>query len=263
MKAKKIITIVLTVIIFVTAAFLGVSAVYRVEEVTLIVQNVSSPALEEAAQLKVALEEAYLKKSTIKADDLAAKTAFESFAYFRLTGFEKDYPGRLVITATEDEETYAVAYGENYVIFSGDGTRLSERTLMQNRADGTNNLLVSSAAVNLSANFGNTAIFRLLNTLDGLFCGIRGNVSKAELVRRAEWEWVRVYFKEGVQAAVYFPEKNAEAKAKALYESYTNGLTVAERTAGIVVISMDGKASYQPKNYLDNEFSAEENDKNE
>ena len=102
-----------------------------------------------------------------------------------------------------------------------------------------------------------------MNTLDGLFCGIRGNVVKAELVRRAEWEWVRVYFKEGVQAAVYFPEENAEAKAKALYESYTNGLTVAERTAGIVVISRGGKASYQPKNYLDNEFSAEENDKNE
>ena len=134
---------------------------------------------------------------------------------------------------------------------------------MQNRADGTDNLLVSSAAVNLSANFGDTAIFRLLNTLDGLFCGIRGNVAKAELVRRAELEWVRVYFKEGVQAVVYSPEENPEAKAKALYESYTNGLTVAERTAGIVVISMDGKASYQPKNYLDNEFSAEENDKNE
>lgn len=264
MKAKKIITIVLTVIIFVTAAFLGVSAVYRVEEVTLIVQNVSSPALEEAAQLKVALEEAYLKKSTIKADDLAAKTAFESFAYFRLTGFEKDYPGRLVITATEDEETYAVAYGENYVIFSGDGTRLSERALMQNRADGTNNLLVSSAAVNLSANFCNTAIFRLLNTLDGLFCGIRGNVVKAELVRRADLVvLVRLYFREGVQAAVYTPDENAQAKANALYECYTNGLTVAERTAGVIVVSRKAKATYQPKNYLDNEFSAEENDKNE
>ena len=51
MKAKKIITIVLTVIVFFTAAFLGVSAVYRVEEVTLVVENVSSPALEEAAAL--------------------------------------------------------------------------------------------------------------------------------------------------------------------------------------------------------------------
>ena len=106
MKAKKIITIVLTVIVFFTAAFLGVSAVYRVEEVTLVVKNVSSPALEEAAALRTVLEEAYLKKSTIKADDAAAKSAFENFAYFRLTGFEKDYPGRLVITATEDAEVY-------------------------------------------------------------------------------------------------------------------------------------------------------------
>ena len=253
MKAKKIITIVLTVIVFCTAAFLGVSAVYRVEEVTLIVKNVSSPALQEAEELKAALESAYLKKSTIKADDLAAKSAFENFAYFRLTGFEKDYPGRLVITATEDEETYAVASGENYVIYSGDATRLSVRDSLKNRADGTDNLLVYSSAQNLSENFGDTAIFTLLNTLDTLFGGVRGNVVKAELVRRADLVWVRLYFREGVQAAVYTPDENAQAKANALYECYTNGLTVAERTAGVIVVSREGKAAYQPKNYLDEE----------
>lgn len=262
MKAKKIVTIVLTVIVFITAAFLGVSAVYRVEEVTLIVQNVSSPALEEAAQLKIVLEEAYLKKSTIKADDLAAKTAFEGFAYFRMTGFEKDYPGRLVITATEDEEAYAVADGDNYAIFSVDGTRLSLRSSLKNRADGKDNLLVTSAAENLSRNFGSTAVFKLLNTLDTLFCGIRANVVKAELVRHAELEWVRLYFKEGVQAVVYLPEDKAEEKANALYECYTNGLTVAERTAGIVVVSRKAKATYQPKNHLDNESETEENGEN-
>lgn len=111
--------------IFYGGVFRQVSAVYRVEEVTLVVENVSSPALEEAAALRTVLEEAYLKKSTIKADDAAAKSAFENFAYFRLTGFEKDYPGRLVITATEDAEVYAVANGGNYVIYSGDGTKLS------------------------------------------------------------------------------------------------------------------------------------------
>ena len=166
MKAKKIITIVLTVIVFFTAAFLGVSAVYRVEEVTLVVKNVSSPALEEAAALRTVLEEAYLKKSTIKADDAAAKSAFENFAYFRLTGFEKDYPGRLVITATEDAEVYAVANGGNYVIYSGDGTKLSVRDSVKNRADGTDNLLVTSQTENLAAHFETSSVFSFLKTLD-------------------------------------------------------------------------------------------------
>ena len=259
MKAKKIITIVLTVIVFFTAAFLGVSAVYRVEEVTLVVENVSSPALEEAEALRTVLEEAYLKKSTIKADDAAAKSAFENFAYFRLTGFEKDYPGRLVITATEDAEVYAVANGGNYVIYSGDGTKLSVRDSVKNRADGTDNLLVTSQTENLAAHFETSSVFLFLKTLDALFGGIRGNVAKAELVRRAELEWVRVYFKEGVQAAIYFPEEKAVEKANALYECYTNGLTVAERTAGFVAVSKGAEAIYHPENYPDNESVTEEN----
>ena len=47
MKAKKIVTVLLTAIVFLSAAFLGVSAVYRVEEVTLVTQNVSAPAEQE------------------------------------------------------------------------------------------------------------------------------------------------------------------------------------------------------------------------
>lgn len=254
MKAKKIITIVLTVIVFFTAAFLGVSAVYRVEEVTLVVENVSSPALEEAAALRTVLEEAYLKKNTIKADDAAAKSAFENFAYFRLTGFEKDYPGRLVITATEDAEVYAVANGGNYVIYSGDGTKLSVRDSVKNRADGTDNLLVTSQTENLAAHFETSSVFSFLKTLDALFGGIRGNVTQAELVQPASSEdsaWLRVYFREGVQAAVYVPSAKAEDKAAALYECYTKGLSVAERTTGVIAVSKDAGAVYQPKNYLD------------
>ena len=51
MRAKKIVTIILTLVVFFTAAFLGVSAVYRIEEVTLVLDHVSMPALEEAAAL--------------------------------------------------------------------------------------------------------------------------------------------------------------------------------------------------------------------
>ena len=40
MRAKKIVTIILTLVVFFTAAFLGVSAVYRIEEVTLVLDHV-------------------------------------------------------------------------------------------------------------------------------------------------------------------------------------------------------------------------------
>lgn len=252
MKAKKIVTILLTVIVFLSAAFLGVSAVYRVEEVTLITHNVSAPAETEAARLKEQLEKAYLKRSTILADDTAAKAAVASFSYFRLTGFEKDYPGRLVITATEDIETYAVSRGEKYAVYSAEGTLLSVRESAINRADGKDNLLVFGVETESGAengeNFIRSAVFTVLQTLDLSLSGIRGNVWKAELSKptsRPQDNFLTVFFREGVQAVIYAPDSFPQEKAEALYKTYTDELTQSQRISGKIIIALDCSAHYQ------------------
>ncbi|MDD6995988.1 MAG: hypothetical protein SPH68_04610 [Candidatus Borkfalkiaceae bacterium] len=256
MKAKKIVTVLLTAIVFLSAAFLGVSAVYRVEEVTLVTHNVSAAAETEAEQLKAQLEKAYLKRSTILADDAAAKEAIAAFAYFRLTGFEKDYPGRLIVTATEDIETYAVARGENYAIYSAEGTLLSVRESKKNRADGTDNLTVlgiksaeeSAGAESGAGNFADTAVFSVLRALDLSLSGIRGNVTKAELVKptsRPQDDYLTVFFREGVQAVIYAPDSFPQEKAAALYKTYAEELTLFQRTCGTIYVSLDCSAHYQ------------------
>ncbi|MGN1052915.1 MAG: hypothetical protein ACI4SH_05950 [Candidatus Scatosoma sp.] len=245
MKAKKIVTVILTAIVFLSAAFLGVSAVYRVEEVTLVTHNVSAPAEQEAAQLKASLEKAYLKRSTILADATAAKEAVAAFSYFRLTGFEKEYPGRLVITATEDNETYAVSRGGKYAVYSAEGTLLSVRETPKNRADGSDNLLVLGAEE--AENFAETAVFAFLHALDLSLSGIRGNAVKAELKKptsRPEDDYLTLSFREGVQAVIYAPGNDPQKKAEALYAEYTSGLSLFQRTTGTIYVSLDGTTHY-------------------
>lgn len=248
MKAKKVVTVVLTLVVFLTAAFLGVSAVYRIEEVTLFVEHVSAPAIEEAAALKEALENAYLKCSTIAADDEAAKAAFEDFSYFRLTGFEKQYPGRLLITATEDAEVYAVQSGDVYEVYSASGTLLSTRQDGKNRADGKDNVFVFG--VEGAGEFVNTPVFAALSTLDRLLEGVRSNVTEATLQsptsnKKDDILWLT--FREGVRAKIYAPSERAEEKAASLCALYSEGLSVSDRTQGTIYVPDSGEAYYSSK----------------
>ena len=246
MRAKKIVTIILTLVVFFTAAFLGVSAVYRIEEVTLVLDHVSMPALEEAAALKESLEKAYLKRSTIGADDTAAKEEIAKFSYFRLTGFKKDYPGRLVITAKEDAEVYAVRRGDLYEICSASGAVLSLRESAKNRADGKDNLFVEGLSA--TENFSLSPAYAILKTLDEKFGGIRANVTEVRLGSPAsDFYYLDVSFREGVKARIYTPDSRPEGKAEELYVYYAEKLTVAQRTKGAIYVPENGNASYSER----------------
>lgn len=246
MKAKKIITIFLTLVVFFTAAFLGISAVYRIEEVTLVLDHVSDAALNEAAELKESLEKAYLKHSTISADDTAAKEAVAGFAYFRLMSFKKDYPSRLVITAQEDAEVYAVERENSYEICSAYGTTLSIRDSGKNRADGKDNLFVKG--VSIGETFGASSIYTILQTLDEKFGGIRANITEVSLISPAtNFYYLDISFREGVMARIYTPGSLSAEKAAVLYDYYSTTLTIAQRTKGTIYVSDNASASYSER----------------
>ena len=82
---KKILTIVLSVLIFLAAAFIGVANVYRVDGVVLDAKTVSEEAKIEAKQMQVELEEAYRGESSLFAKNEAALAIIEKYPYFRLT----------------------------------------------------------------------------------------------------------------------------------------------------------------------------------
>ena len=126
---KKLWVILLTALVFLSGSVLGVSTVYRVDEVTVDALVVSKEAEAEAETLKDRLEEAYKKASIFFANDEKAQEVLADFPYFRLTDFEKSYPNRLIFKITEDAEVYALenAAGQEYYILGEDGMLLDIR----------------------------------------------------------------------------------------------------------------------------------------
>ena len=116
---KKLWTILLTVFVFLAGSMLGISTVYRVDTVTVNVNYVTGVAKDEGAKVQILLQETYQGASTIFAKQKAAEKVLEEYPYFRITGFEKSYPKRLVIELTENAEVYAIektAGAEYYIL---------------------------------------------------------------------------------------------------------------------------------------------------
>ena len=119
MHKRNVIAIILTALIFIAAALLGVSSVYRVSAVTLDVSVISEAAKGEADELQRKLAERYRDESIFFVEKQEAEEEFAAFPYFRMVSFKKTYPNRLVIQANEDAELFAVDRGNGYYILGG------------------------------------------------------------------------------------------------------------------------------------------------
>jgi hypothetical protein len=113
---KKILVIVLTALIFLSAAFIGVANVYRLDGVVLDAKMFSEAAKAEASAIQVELQAVYTGESSLLAKDDEAKAVIEKYPYFRLTKFEKRYPNLLEIEVTEDMEKWAMYIGIGLVL---------------------------------------------------------------------------------------------------------------------------------------------------
>ena len=118
MRIRNVVAVILTAIVFLSAAALGVSNVYRVDAVTLDVSVISDAAREEADALQKNLLGRYEKDSIFFASEREAEEEFAAFPYFRMVSFRKEYPNRLVISASEDAEVFAAARedGSYYIL---------------------------------------------------------------------------------------------------------------------------------------------------
>ncbi len=245
-RKKTIWVIVLTVVVFLSMVTLGIDSVYRIDAVTLNATVVSEEAKEEAVLLQERLTDAYEEKSVFSVDRTEAENILKEFPYFRLLGFQKSYPNRIVVTVTEDEETYAVSAGDGqYYVLGSDGLILGVRETYENRLDGGNNVLLQGTSISGdrgSYPIGDECFSSLL-----AFCaeasraldGIRRNVVSVEVVRNTSAladAFFLVTMREGVQIYVGDPTQSTDAKAQAATEQYLS-LSDKERLTGRIAVS--------------------------
>ena len=241
---KKLWVILLTVIVFLSGATLGISTVYRVDSVTLNTWLVSDEAKEAATLLQTQLEQEYEKDSIFFVNDKKAEEVVKAFPYFRISAFKKSYPNRLIIDVTENAEVYAieVVEEEEYYILASDGTTLGRRNTHVNGLNGEENVILKG--LNVTAVSGEVpkgdecflSVLELCQELSLLFDGIRRNVVSVEVYTRAPEMIYRIVMREGV--CVYIGNPTAFMKEKTLeaVNAYT-GLSNEQKTRGQIVVS--------------------------
>lgn len=243
---KKILTIALTVLVFLSAVLVGVSNVYRVENVVLEVKTYSEIAKKEARQIQQDLQDAYRGESVLFAKEDAAREVIENYPYFRLTKFEKLKPDVLRVELAEDEEVFAVKTKRGYCILSADGTVLDVRKNSENRADGEQNVEIVGA--NPVGEIGDTvggagfdSLLRMCKVMARRLNGIRANVAKIEFDNVEEGGRIFLHMREGVRITVVHAHLLTEQKAEAFTTAYL-ALGDEQRLTGFIhaTESLDG-----------------------
>lgn len=250
MTKRNWIIILLSILLFLSAAVLGVSSVYRVDEVTLYAPVISDEAEEEAAALKTRLLETYKKRSTLFAGREEADAVAEEFPYLRIVSFKKSYPNRLVLEVREDAEVYAVPTSETqeeYYILNADGVLLGVRKDSANRSTGGHNVILNGAhALNIVAEKGKVltgdetfqALLAFVKQAHESLDGIQRNVLSVEVLRPAaatKETIFKVQTEEGVLLYVRNPlERTGEKAAKAMEEYLKLGDD--EKTSGALLV---------------------------
>jgi hypothetical protein len=254
MRKKTLITILLSAVIWISAAVLAVTSVYRVSAVSLDLAHISVEAIAEGEEIERLLGEAYKTESMFKVNAKKAHEIFADYPHLRVTSFERSYPNRLIIRGVEDPEVYAVQKQDGgYYILNEQGTVLCERATPANRTDGKNNVLMQG--VSFTAGKGETPTdsdfaltIAFCKKLSAAFNGIRGNVLSVTLVRPTSTDdgmYLNLSMKEGVQVRVYTPSEYTEEKANSLSSFYLDMDTVS-RMSGTIYVSGQGKCNYEP-----------------
>ncbi len=257
--AKKSLVILLTVLIVVSTAILSVATVFRVRAVDVKAAVISSLAEEEAEELKIRLLEEYKNDSTFSVNDKKAKAVIEEFPYFRITGFEKVFPDRLVIHVSEDAECYAVEKKDTseYYIVNSEGLVLSIRDSALNRLDQYPNIIISGDGLSVSGEKGQKllggetweTLLAFCNDMAKDLNGLRDNVVSITVSKYAPEYCISM--REGVRIYVGTPGEMTAEKAKAAVEKYLS-LTDAQRMKGKIMIgAKDGNliVSYDEKDF--------------
>lgn len=248
---NKWLVILLTALIFISIAILGVTSVYRIDKVTLNAYDVSGAAQAEEEVLQQKLSKLYVGENMFFADEKEAEKLLQEFPCLRLSAFKKSYPNRIIVEVTEEAEVYAVGgVDNNYYILSGDGTVLGVRNSYINRLDGAENVLLKGMQVSghrggaLTGDKNYLTALSICRKTDELLNGIRRNVVGLEVLTQtpdgvALPDGVTIFcmtMREGVKIYIYNPSSNTEQKTQKAIEKYLS-LNDGERLTGKITVS--------------------------
>ncbi len=244
---KKFLTVLLTALVFLSTAFLGVSTVFRLEGVSVEITLLSSDSKTQAEALQRGLLVAYEGRSIFAVDDALAKEELKNYPYFRMTAFEKVNPNKLRICLVEDDEVYALQTANGYLIVSGQGVVVEERVENYNRLDGGENILVKGFT--LSGEKGNSlfgdnaweSALAFCQALDESLEGIRRSVTSVEAAHKSPELFLTLTMKEGVKIYIESPGAEKEKKVEKAVDAYLS-LSNGERIGGrITVLEVEGE----------------------
>ena len=245
---KKVLTIFLTALMFLSAITLGCATVFRIDNVAMVATVVSEESKDSVAQLKEDLVEFYKGKSIFSAKEKDLAVILGDYPYFRVSKFTKAYPDKIVITIEEEAEVYAVEKEEGeYYILGAMGTVLDIRTSIKNRLDGADNVRIKGLTLSGDKGgllFGDNCWDSML-----LFCqvmnerlgGIRSNVLSVEVLSREPETFYLITMREGINIYVGNPFELTVEKAKKAIDKYMV-LSDEERMTGrLTVRDVDGE----------------------
>ena len=252
---KKVLTVFLTVVLFLAAVFLGGATVFRVDDVALVATVVSKQAKLETGKLQEEILALYKEESIFSVDETALDNVLKEYPYLRLTGFEKAYPNKIVVTILEEAESYAVQRAEGgFYILGTSGIVLDIRNVNVNRLDQKANVAVNGLTVTgkkgetLTGDDCFASMFALCNALDKKLGGIRNNVVSVEVLARTPETFYTITMREGLKIYVNDPAVMTEQKVEKALNAYM-ALSNAERMTGrLTVRETDGEVlvAYSP-----------------
>ncbi len=243
---KKVLTIVLTAIVYLSAVGLGLSTVFRVRAVSLDASVISDSASEQVQAIREELLSVYEREGTLSVNKSKAEEVLAKYPYFRLKTFKKSYPDTLYIQVVEDSEVYAVQAGEEYYIVSEEGIVVELRKTPVNRFDNGDNVLVTGLEVS-GKRFGELAgdscwqaALKFCQGMDAALGGIRRNVLSLDVLKTGPEIFYCVTMREGVKIYIDTPDTLTDEKAKSAVDKYLS-LSDSDRTLGYIgVHEIDG-----------------------
>ena len=245
---KKVLTILLTTLLFLSAVTLGCANVFRVDNVAMVATVVSEDSKEGVAQLKEELLSIYKNRSIFSVKQKDVEDILEQYPYFRIAEFKKVYPNEVVVTIEEEAEVYAVEKSDGaYYILGVTGAVLEVRSSWKNRLDNEDNVLIKGLSVEgekgglLSGDDCWQTMFLLCETMNECLGGIRSNVLSVEVISRAPETFFVIKMREGVKVYIGAPSVMTVEKAQGAMNKYMV-LSDAERMTGrLTVRDNDGE----------------------
>ncbi len=244
MKARVILTTVISFLLLCAVVAAGLNAVFTVTSVKAEFSVSSEDGEREAAELKQKLD-GFVGKSSTFLDEEEVAALIASYPCMKAEKIQKHYPSTLEVSVSERKEAFSVLTEHGYAVLSDDGTYLYTKQDLTNRAGGENILL---SGLDLSLAEGQKTDDKALNeilTVYGVFAEIlteaRANVVSIAYEPNLAFENILVIqMREGIRIEIATSSALTEEKARAALNDESDGYLArsdGERLCGCIRVT--------------------------